>query len=67
MLLNIVDSEWLQEQNYDGKFELELDEVWNWIKDNLGENIIELFEPMYNKYGKYLPDEEPIGNINSGS
>lgn len=66
MLLNAVDSEWLQEQEYDGKFDLELNEVWKWIKENWGENIIELLEPMYNKYGKYLPDEEPTGNVSSG-
>lgn len=66
MLLNTVDSKWLQEQEYDRKFDLELNEVWKWIKDNLGKNIIEMLEPMYNKYGKYLPDEEPTGNFSSG-
>lgn len=67
MLLNVVDYEWLQEQNCDKKFELELAEVWKWIKNNLGENILELFEPMYSKYGKYLPDEELTGNTDSDS
>ncbi|ENZ02008.1 hypothetical protein HMPREF1092_01243 [Clostridium thermobutyricum] len=65
MLINTVDSEWLKEQDFNGKFNLKLNGVWTWIKENLGENIIELLEPMYNNYGKYLPDEEPTGNFGS--
>ena len=65
MLINSVDSKWLQEQDFTGKFNLELNEVWKWIKENLGYNIIEVLEPMYSKYGKYLPDEEPTGNVSS--
>ena len=65
MLINFMDSKWLQDQDFTEKFNLELNEVWKWIKENLGVNIIEVLEPMYNKYGKYLPDEEPTGNVSS--
>lgn len=63
MLLSVVDSSYLI--NIKDDLTIELKCVLEWIRNNLGVNIIDIVTPMYNGYGIYLPNEETIMSGNS--
>lgn len=61
MILNTSGDNYVDSMNLEAYFadNSELKELLKWIKGNLGENIIDVLEPMYEEYGEYLPEEEP--------
>lgn len=69
MLINCIDSRFISgnsKLNELKNINMELYEVLGWLKKNPNQNITKYISPMYDKVGKYLPDEEPSPDEASG-